>query len=60
MKIDQGEDDFIHRPHNFGQSNKKLFKVDYSFSPFNILLISPEIHFDHPTLQSSSKNHEEK
>ena len=28
MKIDQGEDDFfIHRPHNFGQGNKKLFKV---------------------------------
>ena len=31
MKIDQGEDDFIYRPHNFGRCNKKLFKVDYSF-----------------------------
>ena len=34
MKTDQEEDDFIHRPHKFGQSNKKLFQVDYFFSPF--------------------------
>ena len=30
MKIDKGEDNFIHSPQNFGQRNKKLFKVDYS------------------------------